>query len=353
MLPSRPKFLVWSLIFCLALAVSGCSAQETPEVAQEAAPPKTIIETVVVTVEVTRLVQPTPVPPTPTPEPAAPPDQSAIQAAWAGSPHGNTYGEGKGPNTWCSRCHSPQNWDPASYIGPPPSCFSCKFPTDPEMRHAEGNPFIPEEDWVGIPCETCHQMDNGVATAGIAWLNPVKMEYEPVNTSNELCEKCHVTTTGTGNPPRSAVSHEIVLGGPAHLNYAGFIDDTKPPQYCTDCHDPHTQQPLQCTSCHTIDEATHAKGKYAAMAEVVTCMACHDASGADVGPHPDETMGGIWTTTLTEVGRGGPTTSAIISHSIQWAVACDRCHFEGNLHSLTVYTATGEIPEPPEATPTP
>lgn len=339
---SKPKLFTVAFVLFLALLVSGCG--------QPAVQPTA--EVIIKTVEVTVVVQATPEPPPPTPEPTPVPDQSAILAAWEGSPHGNTYGEGKGPNTWCSRCHSPQNWDPESFIGPPPSCFSCKFPADPEMRHAEGNPFIPEEEWVGIPCETCHVMENGVATEGIAWLNPISMEYEAVNTPNELCEKCHVTTVGTGNPVRSAVSHKITLGGPAHLNYAGFIDEVKPPTYCADCHDPHTQQPKQCTDCHTIDKTAHAKGMYAVMAEKVTCMACHDASGADVGPHPDEAMGGIWTTTLTAVGRSGPTTSAIVSHSIQWEVACDRCHSEGNTHELTVLTADGEIPEP-TATPTP
>lgn len=344
----KPRSFIIFLVLVLGLVVSGCGSATTEVMVQPT--PETIIKEV--TVEVTVVVQPTALPPTPTSEPTPLPDQSDILAAWEGSPHGNTWGEGKGPNTWCSRCHSPQNWDPESFIGPPPSCFSCKFPTDEEMRHAEGNPFIPEEEWVGITCETCHRMENEVATEGIAWLNPISMEYLTVNTPNELCEKCHVTTVGTGNPVRSAVSHEIILGGPAHLNYAGFIDDVPPPTYCTDCHDPHTQQPKQCQDCHEIDTATHALGKYAAMAEVLTCMACHDASGAEVGPHPDEAMGGIWTTTLTEMGRSGLTTSAIVSHSIQYEVACNRCHYDANPWELTVYTEDGEIPEP-TATPTP
>lgn len=340
----RPKSFILFFVLLLALVSSGCTGGGAPATVQPT--PEPIIEYV----EVTVVVPPTAVPPTSTPEPTPLPDQSAIVAAWENSKHGNTWGEGKGPNTWCSRCHSPQNWDPESFIGPPPSCFSCKFPTDPEMRIAAGNPFVPEDEWVGIPCETCHQMENGVATEGNAWLNPISMEYQAVNTTTELCEKCHVTTVGTGNPLRSAVSHKITLGGSAHLNYGGFIEEVPPPTYCTDCHDPHTQQPKQCEDCHEIDEAAHAKGNYTKMAGKVTCMACHDASGADVGPHPDEAMGGIWTTTLTEVGRTGPTTTAIISHSIQYEVACNRCHFAENTHGLTVYTETGEIPEP---TPTP
>ncbi|MCJ7716569.1 MAG: hypothetical protein MUO54_08620, partial [Anaerolineales bacterium] len=62
----------------------------------------------------------------------------------------------------------------------------------------------------------------------------------------------------------------------------------------------------------------------------------------------------LWVTTLTEMGRAGPSTTAVVSHSIVYEVACDRCHFEDNPWELTVRTATGAIPEPAEDTaPTP
>jgi hypothetical protein len=211
------------------------------------------------------------------------------------------------------------------------------------MQIAEGNPFVPEEEWVGIQCDTCHVMDGEVVTEVNAWLNPVSMEYEEVKTTTELCEKCHVTTTG--NAFGSAVPHKITLGGSAHLNYGGFLGETPPPTYCTDCHDPHSGERLGCEDCHTIDAAAHAKGKYAAMPSL-TCMACHDAEGYDVGPHPDEEMGGIWVTQVTTMGRGGPSTAAVISHSIVYEVACDRCHFAENPWELTVYDADGDVPEP-------
>jgi hypothetical protein len=329
----------------LVMVLLGVACKQTEAPVAEVPEPLVEIKEVVVTV----IVEPTAMPPTPTediPEPTPLPDQSAIFTAWEGSPHGGGWDEGKGPNTWCSRCHSPQNWDPAAFQGPPPSCFTCKFPTDEEIRIAEGNPLVPEEEWVGIPCETCHVMEMEIATQGIAWYNPVKMEYDKVSTPTELCEKCHVTTTG--NAFGSAVDHKISLGGSAHLNYGGFLGDVPPPTYCIDCHDPHTQEPKQCEDCHTIDEANHAKGKYVAMKTKVTCMACHEASGLDVGPHPDEAMGGIWAPQVTTMGRGGPSTEAVVSHSIVNAVACDRCHYAENPWELTVYTADGEIPEPEE-----
>jgi len=281
---------------------------------------------------------PTPLPPTPTPLP----DQSMIIQAWESGAH-SLYDLGHGPNTWCARCHSPQNWDPAAFRGPPPSCFSCKFPTDEEVRIAEGNPLVLEEDWVSISCDTCHVVDkNGIASEEIAWLNPVKMEYIDVSTPTELCEKCHVTTTG--NSFGSAVDHKITLGGSAHLNYGGFLGEEPPPQYCSDCHDPHDLKPKECEECHDVANLdTHMKGKNA-FHDDVTCMACHDANGYDVGPHPDESMGGIWVTQETTMGRGGPSTAFKLSHSIVYEVACDRCHFENNTWELRELTADGETP---------
>jgi len=295
------------------------------------------------------LPEPTEAPPEPTevpPEPTAvpPPDQSAYYEAVTGNMM-NTYDLGHGPNTWCTRCHSPQNWDPAAFQGPPPTCFTCKFAHEEEMRVAEGNPFVPEEEWVGVPCETCHDMSLGYSTGEMAWLNPITMEYQAVATSTELCEKCHVTTTG--NAFGSAVDHKITLGGSAHLNYGGFLGDTPPPQYCADCHDPHTLTPKQCVDCHEFDSTTHAQGFYPMM-EIVTCMACHDASGLDVGPHPDEEMGGIWVTQVTTMGRGGPETEFVLSHSIVYEVSCDKCHFEENPWGLIVLNADGSVPETEE-----
>lgn len=318
------------VLLLLALAFTACQTS-TPEPTEPPAPPP----------------EPTEPPP---PEPTPLPDQSAQLTAWESGMH-NFYSIEHGPNTWCARCHSPQNWDPEAFFGPPPACFTCKFPHEEEMRVAEGNPFVPEEEWVGIPCMTCHVVDeNDIVTPGIAWYNPVKGEYMEVSNPTELCEKCHVTTTG--NSFGSAVTHKITLGGSAHLNYGGFLGEVAPPTYCTDCHDSHSLEPKECVDCH-VDIPTsseHMKGLNAVMLDKVTCMACHDASGLDVGPHPDEEMGGIFVTQETTVGRGGPSTTFVLSHSIVFEVACDRCHFADNMFGLTVLTADGQVPEP---TPTP
>lgn len=304
--------------------------------------------------------EPTAIPPTATAVPTALPDQSKVHADLAKSSHGY-YGDDlyHGPNTWCARCHSPQNWDPEAKPGKPPNCFSCKFPTDKEVRVSDGNTLIPKEEWVGIPCETCHRVDaNGIASAEIAWLNPISKEYVDVKTPTELCEKCHTTTTN--NLFGSAVVHKIEFGS-AHLNYAGFINETPPPQYCTDCHDPHSQVAKTCVDCHQIDESKHAMGKYAEMKDKVTCMACHTASpdwnqqtpsmiAWSVGPFGEN---GMWVPIDATLDKDGvPANKPMTSHAIQGEVVCTRCHAEGNAQGLTVLTARGQIPAPP-ATATP
>jgi hypothetical protein len=324
------RFVLFSLLVFL-LALSACQANTNE--ANEPEPAANNNEE--------EVVQPTDTPPPPEPTPL--PDQSMYLTAWQEGPH-STYDLGHGPNTWCARCHSPQNWDPEAIIGPPPDCFTCKFPHEEELRVAPGNDLVLEEDWVSISCDQCHVVDEHGTAGEVAWLNPVKMEYQEVATTTELCEKCHVTTTG--NSFGSAVDHKITLGGSAHLNYGGFLGDHAPPQYCTDCHDSHTTEPKYCSDCHDVESSeTHASVNF--MLATVSCQACHDADGYDVGPHPGDPENEKWTTQVTEMGRGGPSTSAVISHSIQHEVLCNRCHFEENPWELSVLTEDGQVPEPP------
>jgi len=153
--------------------------------------------------------------------------------------------------------------------------------------------FVEEADWFGITCESCHIVDENGIAGELAWLNVATGEYEEINYPNELCGKCHANTSGD----------------------------------------------------------THMNGLNAIMLDKVTCMACHDADEMEVGPHPDEAEGGVFVTIVSSVGRAGPTTEYVKSHSIQWEVSCDRCHFEGNAWELTVLTADGQVPEPtPEPT---
>lgn len=326
----RTLILGVGALLLLALALGACQPAATPEPTEPPPPPTA------------KPTEPPPPPPTPLP------DQSAFLAAWESGPHAHNYDLGKGPNTYCSRCHSPQNWDPASRPDRPPNCITCKFPTDEEVRMATTMDFVEEEDWVSITCVTCHQVDeNGIVLPGNAWLNVVTGEHEMVNTPNEICAKCHANTSGIEVSGGTGVTHAVTLGGSAHLNWAGEWPQANRPQYCSDCHDPHSTVPKQCEDCHAkvLTSDTHMKGYNAIMLPKVTCMACHDAADYDVGPHPDEEMGGIWVTQETTMGRRGPSTSVIVSHSIQWQVACDRCHSKGNVHGLSARDSDGNPAE--------
>lgn len=322
----RPKnlFLWMSLVGALilgAVLIAACQPAPTPE--------------------------PTPLPPTPVPTPV---DQTEYLVAWEAGPHSADYDLGKGPNDYCSRCHSPQNWNPASQASAAPTCVTCKFATDAELRISPTMNLVTEEQWVGIPCETCHQLDaNGVSNGEIAWLNPITKEYEEVAGVNALCEKCHANTSGVAFTGGRGVTHKIELGGSAHLNYAGAWPQTHRPDACNDCHDPHSGVPKTCQDCHTDIAAstTHMKGMNAMMLDKVECIACHNSSGMDVAPDPET---GMFTTVVTAIGRTGKvTTTVTYSHELQWTVSCDRCHFTDNPWTLTVLTAAGTIPTPAPA----
>jgi hypothetical protein len=350
---SPKKLLLAALVVLLpALLLAACSPnQAAPTVLEQTTEPPTAVPPTEVLPTPTEAL---PVEATPTevseaaqPEPEASVDRQAILVAWQAGPHGDTYDLGKGPNTYCSRCHSPQNWDPAATTDLPPNCVTCKFATDEELRIASTMDFVEEEDWVGIGCDTCHPSEGNLVQAQISWFNPIAEEHEPINTPNELCVKCHATTQGVSATGGRGVEHEIELGGSAHLNWAGALPQDRRPQYCTECHDAHSLQPKDCVDCHedvlTMD--THMKG-FIEEHENVTCMACHDASGLEVGPSPSD-PNGMWVTQLSSTSRSGEvTTEYVHSHSIQWQVDCSRCHFEDNPWELEVLTPEGQAPEP-------
>lgn len=323
-----PVLLLIAVIF--ALAFTACGTAETP------------------------MVEETMPPPTPTPEPTSLPDQTAFHDALAANIHGD-YDLGKGPNDYCSRCHSPKNWNPESYPGEAPNCVACKFPFDPEVRQVDSMNFVAEEDWVGIACENCHEMENGVSTGEYAWLDVQTSTYREVKTSTELCEMCHNNSPsfmGGGEMANAGVTHKVEMAGSAHAN-VGFNADPRP-QYCTDCHDPHTLEAKQCTDCHTnLSEAEVHQTPNFHLA-FVECMTCHNADVTTAAgdkvtyakdPAVEDEADAMFVPVVTSMGRGGPTTTEYISHSIARGEICDRCHFEDNPMGLTWRNPDGERPQ--------
>jgi len=237
-----------------------------------------------------------------------PPDPETVTQSWQGGAHANTFvSTEEGTNSTCARCHAPVNWIP-TMDDIPESCLTCKFTVDPPP------PLIPENEWADIPCMVCHRVDKkGVVEADYAWLEIAQIEeYADVDSADELCEKCH---SGVDLP-----GHQAIIVGGAH---AGFS--------CTSCHNAHDTL-AGCTTggCHEgLEEASTAG--HTGVHQLVSCVACHDASGMEVGPSEQT---GQWTTLLpeAEAGKLGP---EFASHDIQLGAACDRCHFADNPWGLS------------------
>jgi len=305
---------------------------------------------------------------------AAVPSQPTVSAqadywtAWESGPHAHTYALEKGPNTYCARCHSPQNWDTAAKVDPPPNCVSCKFPNEPEPRIAQSNSLIPENEWQDIGCAVCHRMEDGIADPEVAWLDVRTNYYETVVSITALCEKCHADT--------ETLRHGRDVSGGAHADFT-----------CTDCHDAHTaaascttagchtdftarypvtitehndqvnneactdchggvadihmnileETPVACLDCHEYLMGEYAQVRYQTAHSIihatVTCTACHDGSALEVGPLPNQDQ---WVTFRTTSLLGRETTAPYQSHNVQPTVDCTSCHYLDNSWELTV-----------------
>jgi hypothetical protein len=263
-----------------------------------------------------------------TPVPTVDATITAIRSCWEQGPHADTYDLEHGPNTYCARCHSPRNWDPVATIDPPPNCVSCKFSFESEPRVAAGNPLVPPEEWQSIGCEICHLQHDGQVESGIAWLNVTTGFHESVSGATELCEHCHLD--------EGMILHKRALGETVHVDFS-----------CADCHDAHDAT-ASCTAvgCHEeVDmtvappEAPLAVQLYPAIAhsvehQNVLCVACHDASGLEVG-HLEG--GSTWVTFRNRFFLERMTTDIYQSHNLQKNVDCARCHYPDNPWMLEQY----------------
>lgn len=242
------------------------------------------------------------------------PDPAAIEAAWNSSEHANTYVlDAAGQNNTCAQCHAPIKWQP-SMDTLPESCFACKFELE------DPPPYIPEDAWLHIPCKVCHRLDDDTVQPEIAWLDIAPLdEYIDMSSPTELCLKCHA--------PTEVPQHGKVELINAHADYE-----------CTGCHDAHSAS-ATCVSeaCHSdvIQPAAPIPG-HDADHQMVSCVACHDASGMQVGPDEES---GVWTTYAITPADAEP--FPFTSHNIVRESSCIRCHFADNPWGLSA-----EVTEP-------
>lgn len=258
---------------------------------------------------------------TPTPEtqagataPPAPAEGVSVQQAWQASRHADTFVGGD--NNACAACHSPRNWMPTDKSTFPDSCMTCKFEVPPPKP-------VVKAEWKSIQCETCHRVsDKGEVSAEVVSFdalmamfgNTPDEAWQPVANTTELCEKCHRDV--------DAWHYARDLGQSVHVGYA-----------CTQCHDAHSNQ-ASCTAaaCHpNALNPTEPVAGHDADHAAVSCVACHDAAGLDVGPVEGQEL---WLP-LREGGPGGVAgTVPYLSHNLQRKVDCARCHFTGNQWGL-------------------
>jgi hypothetical protein len=194
----------------------------------------------------------------------------------------------------------------------PESCYACKFELEPPP------PTIAEADWADVACKVCHKVDKkDNILPEFAWLEIAPLgEYATVASASELCLKCHAS----GDVPGHG---SIQLEG----DHPGYV--------CTDCHSAHdTKASCLEAGCHdaVVEAATPIAG-HDADHQAVTCGACHDGSGMEVGPD-EET--GLWTTFVSRTTATGDERFAFTSHAIVLASSCERCHFPDNPWGLSI-----------------
>lgn len=239
----------------------------------------------------------------------------AAQQEWQNSAHADAFVvDDKGVNNPCARCHSPKNWMP-SLDDIPESCQACKFELAPPP------PFIAESAWENVSCAMCHQADKkGNVQPEVSWLEiPQLGEYASVETHSDLCLKCHDT--------EGVADHGQVLVGSGHEG-----------MQCTECHSPHSTTATCVTGdCHSdvLSDTDEIPGHDEDHKDV-SCAACHDTAGWEVGPHPET---GVWVTyspwsLIVKAGEEDTVSQTGIvpfsSHDLGLEVNCGRCHFSGN-----------------------
>ena len=231
-----------------------------------------------------------------------PESAEAIQTKWQASTHATTYVlDSDGKNSTCAQCHAPVQWVP-SMDEMPESCYACKFEIDPPP------PIIAEADWTHVECKICHMTNKKDVLPEIGWLEIAQIEqYAAVGSATELCLKCHHTVEVAGHVGQVSEGAHVEMG-------------------CTDCHDAHSQQ-ASCSEagCHETMDAGAVIAGHDADHSMVTCSACHDASGLEVGPDAE----GNWVTFHPQPADAAEKV-AFTSHNTVLEAPCERCHFAEN-----------------------
>lgn len=303
--PFKSSFWILPALLLLGLCLTACQPAENAPVLDSSSTNSSVSSPTQGSTDVKPNQNEEAVIPTTQAENKEPEDANTIETKWQSSKHADTFVQDEnGHNAACAQCHAPANWVP-SMDNMPESCYSCKFEIEPPP------PLVEKSKWTSVECKVCHEVKKKKVQAEIAWLEiPPIEEYSEVASTTELCLKCHAHT----EPLDQHVN--IAVAG-AHIDMG-----------CSDCHDPHDLS-ANCASsgCHVeMESASEPIPGHDDAHDMVSCSACHDADGLEVGPDAD----GRWVTfrphTLTSAGDPIPFTS----HNTIREAACDRCHFVDN-----------------------
>lgn len=268
----------------------------------------------------TGLVSATPPFSAPTPAPtravhvATEEELRTAQAQWLRTRHANTYDNGMGANTTCANCKSPRNWDPkAPAAESAHDCGACKREPGKPRPQLQAGEAVAQADWKSITCDICHRPVGNSYSTALAFWNQLAQQYEPVSSSNALCEKCHTGAHG----------FEVLYEQSVSVAHRGWE--------CARCHGSHNT-PVKCTDCH---DPAAGRGKQAhAQHEKVGCSTCHDAGELTIwqDPYPDSRYYRVYMPQrMAHDLRSWP------SHDLQTKADCRRCHHpQGKLQTVVV-----------------
>lgn len=277
-----------------------------------------------------------------------------LRAIWRRGSHSKISFESEYAQPYCAKCHSPQDWDPKANPGETPGCAEAIVKPQHGATGGGDAQLNSTATWHAVECKTCHLIGrDGDPLRGIIWWNQETGKAETISESIDLCTKCHTKT--------SDVDNSVDLGN----------DEFHTTLSCVACHDPHsttasctntgchpnveehltiitdlaiepnheTAPPGGCsggTSCHMQSTQVAEQGLLPHIGvyhTYLTCAACHDGAGMEVGPVDGSFM---WTTFQTVEWNGLTAKRPKYSHVITTEVDCARCHFEGNPWELAI-----------------
>ena len=193
------------------------------------------------------------------------------------------------------------------------------------------SPHAQEGDEVN--CDICHRSENGIMTNEVVWLNQNSGQYETVNDYSDLCSNCHEGYDHAESAHKNFTClecHDHHSAGAACLDCHKQVKEASLQVPATPISDHTTGTDTLCngSGCHSMATQV-AEGPFSihgAQHTKVTCAACHDAEGLQVGPLQDGTVWVSWSSSWLNNNPAAP----FNSHNLQYQVDCKRCHYENN-----------------------